>query len=56
MWLGCYAFLCADISFKGGLFYQHPGVLIKFSDILQVEGLANSVDAHIKTQKDLNKT
>jgi hypothetical protein len=56
IWLGCYAFLCADINFKGGLFHQHPGIIFKFLDILKAESIANSTDAQIRTKKkNLNK-
>ena len=55
MWLECCAFFCADINFKGGLFYEHSGIIHKFSDTLKVEGIVNPVNAQIKIEKQCNK-
>ena len=54
-WLGCCAFFCADISFKGGLFYEHSGIIHTFSDMLKVEGIVNPINAQIKIKKQCNK-
>lgn len=48
IWLGCYAFLCADISFKGGLFHQHPGIIFKNLDVLKVEMIGKSTDVQLE--------
>ena len=55
MWLECCAFFCADINFKGGLFYEHSGIIHKFSDTLKVVGIVYPVNAQIKIEKQCNK-
>lgn len=49
IWLGCCTFLCADTNFKGGVFYQHPRIIFKISDVLEAERITKSTNAQIKS-------
>lgn len=51
----CCTFLWADTDFKGGLFHQHPGIIFKFSDVLEAERITNSTDTQIKSQDSFNQ-